>query len=108
MIAKNIAPGLSRSFASEDWDAIPRELWKQERANAFKEIRNDVSLKIYGSDIDPAAIKIARENAEEAGVGDLIKFSTAASIISTIATASKSFLEALELLRSSLWVSVVI
>ena len=36
MIAKNIAPGLSRSFASEDWDAIPMELWKQERANAYK------------------------------------------------------------------------
>ena len=77
MIAKNIDPGLSRSFASEDWDAIPKELWKQERANAYKEIRNDVNLKIYGSDIDPAAIKIAKENAEEAGVGDLIRFSTA-------------------------------
>ena len=77
MIAKNIAPGLSRSFASEEWDAVPKELWKQERANAFKEIRNDVNLKIYGSDIDPAAIKIAKENAEEAGVADLIRFSTA-------------------------------
>ena len=77
MMAKNIAPGLSRNFVSEDWDAVPEELWKQERANAYKEIRNDVNLKIYGSDIDPAAIKIAKENAEEAGVGDLIRFSTA-------------------------------
>jgi len=77
MIAKNIAPGLSRSFASEEWDAVPRELWKNERANAYKEIRNDITLKIYGSDIDPGAIRIARENAEEAGVADLIRFSTA-------------------------------
>ena len=77
MIAKNIAPGLSRAFASEEWDAVSGELWKQERANAYKEIRHNLNLKIYGSDIDPQAIKIARENAEEAGVGDLIKFSTA-------------------------------
>ncbi len=77
MIAKNIAPGLSREFTAETWDAIPRELWKQERANAFKEIRNDLKLKIFASDIDPAAIKIAKENADEAGVGDLIKFSVA-------------------------------
>ena len=77
MIAKNIAPGLSREFTSETWDAIPKELWKQERANAFKEIRNDLELKIFASDIDPGAIKIARENADEAGVGDLIRFSVA-------------------------------
>ena len=77
MIAKNIAPGLSRSFASEEWDAVPKEIWKQERARSYKEIRSDLDLKIYGSDIDPAAIKIAKENAEEAGVGDLIRFSVA-------------------------------
>ena len=77
MIAKNIAPGLSREFVSETWDAIPEELWKQERANAYKEIRNDLNLKIFASDIDPAAIKIAKENASEAGVDDLIRFSVA-------------------------------
>ena len=77
MIAKNIAPGLSRSFASEEWDAVPKEIWKQERARSYREIRSDLDLKIYGSDIDPAAIKIAKENAEEAGVGDLIRFSVA-------------------------------
>ncbi|MBE6026464.1 MAG: class I SAM-dependent RNA methyltransferase [Clostridiales bacterium] len=77
MIAKNIAPGLSRSFASEEWDAVPKNIWKEERARSYKEIRSDLDLKIYGSDIDPAAIKIAKENAEEAGVGDLIRFSVA-------------------------------
>ena len=77
MIAKNIAPGLSRSFASEEWDAVPKNIWKEERARSYKEIKSDLDLKIYGSDIDPAAIKIAKENAEEAGVGDLIRFSVA-------------------------------
>ena len=74
MIGKNIAPGLKRTFASEKWDAIPAELWKQERANCYKEIRQDVELKIFGSDIDPEMIKIAKINAAEAGVDDVVKF----------------------------------
>lgn len=77
MIGKNIAPGLSRSFASEEWEAIPENLWKEERKKAFNAINNDVQLKIFGSDINPQAIKAARLNAEEAGVDDCIKFYTA-------------------------------
>lgn len=77
MIGKNIAPGLSRSFASEEWEAIPGNLWKEERKKAFNAINNDVQLKIFGSDINPQAVKAARLNAEEAGVDDCIKFYTA-------------------------------
>ena len=77
MIGKNIAPGLSRSFASEEWEAIPGNLWKEERKKAFNAINNDVQLKIFGSDLNPQAVKAARLNAEEAGVDDCIKFYTA-------------------------------
>ena len=77
MIGKNIAPGLSRSFASEEWEVIPGNLWKEERKKAFNAINNDVQLKIFGSDINPQAVKAARLNAEEAGVDDCIKFYTA-------------------------------
>ena len=70
MIGKNIAPGLSRRFVSEDWEKIPKELWKQARAEAFREIRDDVELKIYGSDIDPKAVSAARVNASKAGLSD--------------------------------------
>ena len=77
MIGKNIAPGLSRSFVSEEWEAIPENLWKEERKKAFNAINNDVQLKIFGSDINPQAVKAARLNAEEAGVDDCIKFYTA-------------------------------
>lgn len=77
MIGKNIAPGLSRSFASEEWEAISENLWKEERKKAFNAINNDVQLKIFGSDINPQAVKAARLNAEEAGVDDCIKFYTA-------------------------------
>lgn len=74
LIGKNIAPGLQRSFASENWPQIGEELWKEERVNALKAINQDVNLKIYASDIDEKAIKVAENNAFEAGVDDCISF----------------------------------
>ena len=77
MIARNIAPGLSRSFACEEWDAIPGKLWKEERKAAFELIDNECSPKIFGLDINPAAIEAAKANAEAAGVEDCIRFAAA-------------------------------
>lgn len=74
MIARNIAPGLGRNFASEDWHIIDKDIWKQERKKAYSEIE-DIPLKIKASDIDAKAIVAARENAVEAGVDDCIEFS---------------------------------
>ncbi len=74
MIGRNIAPGLSRSFVSEDWEAIPKELWKQERKTAFESIDYESDVRIIASDIDPKAVASARSNAEEAGVDDCIEF----------------------------------
>ncbi|QEK11035.1 class I SAM-dependent RNA methyltransferase [Crassaminicella thermophila] len=75
MIGKNIAPGLQREFVSEKWDAIPKEAWKNARVEALKAIRQDVDIKIFASDIDERAVKIAEDNAYEAGVDDCITFS---------------------------------
>ncbi len=74
MIGKNIAPGLSRHFISESWPQIPEEIWKKERAEAFKAINSDIQLKIYGSDIDPKAVSASRVNAVQAGLSDDIVF----------------------------------
>lgn len=74
MIARNIAPGLNRTFVSEDWDLIPTEIWKEERKKAFGEINYDVDLQIFAFDVDPKAIAAATENAIEAGVDDCIVF----------------------------------
>ena len=74
MIGMNIAPGIKRSFVSEEWDAIPSHLWKEERARCYREMRPGDGLKIFGFDINPEMIKIAKINAEEAGVADVIKF----------------------------------
>ncbi len=74
MYAKNIAPGLGRSFASEEWDRVPADFWREEKKKAYSEIRQDLPLKILASDIDSRAVAAARENAEEAGVDDCIEF----------------------------------
>jgi len=74
MIGRNIAPGLGRKFVSEEWEAIPKELWKEERKAAYDAIDYDAELRIFGSDIDGKAVSAARQNAEEAGVDDCIEF----------------------------------
>jgi len=78
MMARNIAPGLRRGFVSEAWPQIGEKLWRGERAAAYSEIDTDIVPEIYGSDIDPSAIELARHNAEKAGVGDCINFTAAA------------------------------
>lgn len=74
MIGLNIPPGLNRRFAAELWHTIPTEYWKEERKLAFDGILQK-DLEIYGSDNDPKAIEIAKENAIEAGVDFAINFS---------------------------------
>ncbi|MCR5009556.1 MAG: class I SAM-dependent RNA methyltransferase [Clostridia bacterium] len=74
MMARNIAPGLSRKFDCTWWEQIPSELWKEEKAAAFKAIDYDAQFKIIASDIDPRAIRAAKKNAGEAGVDDCIEF----------------------------------
>ncbi len=72
MIARNIAPGLNRKFACQDWELIDEKIWKEEKKAAFEAIDYDTELKIYGFDINRKAVDAARENAEEAGVDDCI------------------------------------
>lgn len=74
MTARNIAPGLSRSFAAQNWEIIDKKIWKEERAAAYAAIDADFMPIIYASDIDPKAIETAKGNAVKAGVDDCIKF----------------------------------
>ena len=74
MLARNIAPGLSRDFDARAWGILPEELWKSEKQKAFSAIKRDSKFVIEASDIDPKAVKAAKENAIEAGVDDCIEF----------------------------------
>lgn len=70
MIARNMAPGLGRSFAAEGWDIIGAGVWKDERRAAYVAMDAGEPLHITGMDIDPCAVRAAKENAEEAGAVD--------------------------------------
>ena len=72
--ALNIAPGLNRSFAAEDWNTIPAKIWESERKAARESKRNDVKFRGIGYDIDDQALSIARDNAEKAGVAEYVSF----------------------------------
>ena len=72
--AMNIAPGISRHFAAEQWNCFPSELWQEERKRCLEEIDRDVPFMAYGSDIDPEAIRLSNENAANAGVSDKVHF----------------------------------
>ncbi|HGH0831360.1 TPA: class I SAM-dependent RNA methyltransferase [Staphylococcus pseudintermedius] len=74
LIAQNIAPGFNRSFISEQWDIIPKGLYDQKRAEADELAHYDKEIEIYASDIDPEMVEIAQRNADEVGVGDIIRF----------------------------------
>lgn len=74
MMAKNIAPGLNRSFASSIWPQIPKEVWRELRQEAKDQIDQKGSPIIYASDIDRNVIQAARANAEAAGVSEYITF----------------------------------
>lgn len=70
MIGRDIAPGLGRSFASEQWDYIPSEIWKEERLSAKKAIDWSVPLNIMACDIDEKAFQASKANALNAGLLD--------------------------------------
>ena len=72
MIGANLAPGRNRSFISESWPMIPKELWSAARSEADTKADPSVSLQIQGYDIDPQMVEAARENAKLAGVDHLI------------------------------------
>ncbi|WJQ81261.1 THUMP domain-containing class I SAM-dependent RNA methyltransferase [Brevibacillus brevis] len=74
LIGQNIAPGMNREFVSETWPIIPKTAWREARAETHDLARYDQKLEIIGTDMDDEILKIARRNATEAGVDDLIHF----------------------------------
>ena len=74
MIGKNIAPGIDRSFVSQDWNIIGKDIYKKHRKIALGKINHDIKLHLLGSDIDKRSILRARDNAENIGVNEDIAF----------------------------------
>ncbi len=77
MIAANIAPGMNRSFVAEEWkNLIPKKAWYQAIDEANDAVDDEIEVDIQGYDADPEVVKLARQNAREAGVEHLIHFQT--------------------------------
>ncbi|MED4751532.1 class I SAM-dependent RNA methyltransferase [Brevibacillus choshinensis] len=74
LIGQNIAPGMNREFVSESWPTIPKSAWREARAETHDLARYDQKMEIIGTDMDEEILKIARINAAEAGVDELIHF----------------------------------
>ena len=79
LMAADVAPGLMRlgDALPTHWAGFDIEAWKALRIDAIeREARGRAALRpcFTGSDLDPHAIRAARENAQAAGVDDAIAF----------------------------------
>ncbi|WP_195694990.1 THUMP domain-containing class I SAM-dependent RNA methyltransferase [Priestia megaterium] len=74
LIGQNIAPGFNRDFLSEEWPWMSASVWEKAREEAEDLANYDQVLDIAGHDIDHRMVKVAEQNAFEAGLGDLIQF----------------------------------
>lgn len=66
MIGKNIAPGMNRSFAAEEWQFLSKDLWREARKETHDLANYDRPLRIYGSDKDGEVLSLARYHIKEA------------------------------------------
>lgn len=71
--AKNLAPGLTRRFALEDWPGVDAGWVTTRRAEARALARPSAGVPIRLSDRDAGACAAARANAERAGVASDIE-----------------------------------
>ncbi len=67
MIARNMAPGMGRSFAAEKWRFMPADTFELAREEARDSVVG-VTPDILGCDIDPHAIEVCKKHAKKAGV----------------------------------------
>lgn len=76
LIASKTAPGLRRRFSGEEWPFVGAKVFDQVRAEAEALVISNPpeKIKIFGSDIDEGAIKVAQANAAKAGVSRWVGF----------------------------------
>ncbi len=75
MIAMDMAPGMNREFTAENWEnLVPKKLWYEAVTEANDRMRTGIPVYIQGYDIDREVLKMARANADLAGVAEQIHF----------------------------------
>ena len=75
LMATGHAPGLFRQqFGFMHWRGYRAALWQRQREQALAAVRSVPGLSLKGFDADEQALRLARANAERAGVASLIHF----------------------------------
>jgi putative N6-adenine-specific DNA methylase len=74
LIGRNRAPGFGRGFACEAWPQLTRDHWRQAREEAKDKVLGKLAYPVLASDIDGKVLRVAQENAVEAGVSGEIEF----------------------------------
>jgi putative N6-adenine-specific DNA methylase len=73
LIARRIAPGISRSFSFQDWPSYDSGILESLKREATRAAISASNVVIMASDRDDGVIKSAQSNAERAGVLDSIQ-----------------------------------
>ena len=68
MIGMNIAPGMRREFAAQEWPLLKRRVWEEALEEARDSVRHDIPLRIRGTDVDKEVLSLARYHAFRAGL----------------------------------------
>ncbi|HYD56514.1 MAG TPA: class I SAM-dependent RNA methyltransferase, partial [Burkholderiales bacterium] len=74
-MARGRAPGARRSFGFEKLRSFQKQTW--EKLKGERPEASEAPLQLFGSDIDPEALKAARRNLAEAGVERWVKLEQA-------------------------------
>ncbi len=77
LIAHNIAPGMNRNFAYENYAFIDPDCTEKVKAEAKEKVVLDQKFRIYGYDINRDAIRLSMHHLERAGLKDLVHFEVA-------------------------------
>ena len=74
LIARNIAPGINRTFAADSWEQLPKSLAENVRTQARDAIKPNLELRIIGTDIDDKVLSLARYHSKIADVESDVHF----------------------------------
>ena len=74
MIAKNIAPGMNRTFLFQYWPSFLSSVWEYICRTSREKTLPHSPVPILAIDKDEASVKLARGNAEQANVASDIKW----------------------------------
>jgi putative N6-adenine-specific DNA methylase len=75
--ALQIPPGINRKFSAQNWGLFDASVWQEERGLGIEKVRKDCTFRGIGSDIDPNAVYISKENAKKAGILSRLSITTA-------------------------------